>query len=76
MDSMMIIPQRQYQANVQQRNHSPIDPMEFVTNHGKGVCLADIYAHTVIGLLGADEQPLQGFCAKVTYRIEVGAFAI
>lgn len=45
--------------------------MEFGTTRGKGIRLADVQARAVVGLLRADDRPLQGFGMKVTYRIEV-----
>ena len=50
--------------------------MQFITSRGKGVRLADVQARAVIGLLHADDKPLQGFGMKVTYRIEVSAYSI
>ena len=65
------VPQRPYSANIQRNHVRNIEVVEFNTLHGKGIRLADVRARAVIGLIGADDRPLEGFGVKVTYRIEV-----
>ncbi|KAI0689334.1 hypothetical protein BC835DRAFT_1369370 [Cytidiella melzeri] len=69
-DYLIPVPQRIYQANIQRNHTTNIGPMEFITNKGRGIRLADVLARATVGLHRADERPLQGFGTKVTYRIE------
>ena len=67
----MIVPQRQYAANIQRNYTQSIPIIPFVVSGRNGISLIEALSHNFRGLVQAEDRLLQGFGVKVTYRIEV-----